>query len=211
MAKSKYEIKSATENVLSALDAMANMFARGVKMSTRKLAAGARREARRTLQTSAEGKVLPQKHAKILPREIGIDYTDGGATIYAPVTNTEEMRNQMYWTEYGTGQHTKNWAYYTTENDKNPKVVQDSKGRLIGLTKKSAPVGYMKAARRYLITNANKEVANDIKIMLAALPKKYYKKGLHNFASSHQGSYLETAKDYQSFMKQREELLKRKE
>lgn len=168
MAKSKYEIRTATQKVLDELTRIGNSCADEAKRSVRDLANEARREAEWKLAESYH----TQKWGNELVRQIGINYSDDGATIYAPRTNTQEMKEQMYYAEYGTGYSSKPWGYYTTPHDKNTHIVKKG-GKLVGVTRNSPAVHYMRDARNYLIANAGRRAAENIKLVVT---RKQYKR-----------------------------------
>ena len=126
-----------------------------------------------------------KKYGDLLVEEIGGDLTQFGFLIKAPyLNNTDEMRKQMYFAEYGAGigsTYKKDnihggakWGYYTTKLDKSPRLYRrdlasgsslnsykfmrnsnavDGRPRganiWVGITNRSKPAGYIKAARKF--------------------------------------------------------------
>jgi hypothetical protein len=125
-----------------------------------------------------------QKYGDELVNEIGVkpaSLTRLNAQIYAPINDTEEMRNQMLFAEFGAGitatgdnkyfkkpQFTEKqqkdskgrWYYISTENDKNPDnfYKYNKKGELLLRTDRSEPARFMYQAREYISQNAIKSV-----------------------------------------------------
>lgn len=124
-----------------------------------------------------------QKYGNELAEQVGYKvntFKSGGgyAEIIAPYKdNTEEMRAQMYYLEYGAGLVSgEKWGYFTTPHDKNPKKgikkTGKDKGKWVAITDYSKPAGYMTAARRYLVNHAQRDIASRINLILT---RKYYK------------------------------------
>lgn len=118
-----------------------------------------------------------QKLGDELVYEIGSKKTPDGYIIYAPISNTELMLNQMYYAENGAGvMGGPQWRYATTEFDKTPMrskentsrsyTVLTRRGWWMGVTDYSKPAGYMKAARRYIIQNCNRELKDKISYVI---------------------------------------------
>ena len=140
-----------------------------------------------------------QKYGDALVNEIGGDLTQFGFLIKAPyLNNTDEMRKQMYFAEYGAGigsTYKKDnihggakWGYYTTKLDKSPRLYRrdltsgsslnsykfmrnsnavDGRPRganiWVGITNRSKPASYMKAARKFVKENAANAIARKIR------------------------------------------------
>lgn len=167
MARSRLPIKKASRALLDALSEIEVGCNKEVARSIRDVANDAKNVARDTLERTYH----TQKWGNELKKQIGINYKDGIATIFAPKEDTAEMRAQMYYAEYGTGYNSSGWWYRSTKHDKNPTVKRvKGSGDLIAFTRKSHPVGYMRAARRYLLQNANKRVEQAIRLVLTRKP-----------------------------------------
>jgi hypothetical protein len=189
MAKTRYTIKKATQDVLKELSAVGNSCAYEVERSVRRTADEAAYNAVWQLISSDHR----QRDGDKLAKQIGVNHKDGVSTVYAPVTNTQKWREQMYFAEYGTGYHHVPWGYYTTKNDKNPKKWYSKKyRRWISVVHESRPVGYMKAARRYLVANTRRDVEEAVRLVITRKPRNYSANPNKTFASNVQynGSYL---------------------
>ena len=109
-----------------------------------------------------------QKYGDQLADEIGYAVKRKRGTVYTPITNTPEMRAQMYYAEYGAGITSgkgEKWLYPSTSADKNPtkfKPNGKSFSEYLAWTKYSLPARYMVAAGRYLNTNAAKRFGSAI-------------------------------------------------
>lgn len=129
-----------------------------------------------------------QKWGDTLVNQIGLQKRKGDAKIYAPVNDTLEMRNQMYYAEYGAGVvGGEVWYYRTTPHDKNPTahhpyrvkvrkdgtvVVKERTNRLMAFTDYSKPAHYMAAARRYINKNARARTIEHLQTVLSRRPYK---------------------------------------
>ena len=194
MGRKRYPIKTGTIDTIKALSALKNEVARGVQKTVVQLAVGARDKARNTID-HAKDDIRQSMGAAKMKKQVGVAYdaTTGTATVYAPVTPTKKNRNQMYWGEYGTGYHSKVWGYYTTASDKNPSRKKSKKtGRYGAVVKFTLPIGYMAAARRYLLKNTRTKVAEQVKLILTRKPRGYPEGTDKVFQSNIQGSTLDS-------------------
>lgn len=189
--RSKYNALSGTIKVIDTLNEYRNNCGKGVKKIVRKVALDAKGVAQETLKNADHR----QKYGDGLVDQIGVAYKDGVANVYAPITTTREMRNKMYWAEYGTGYHSDCWGYYTTPNDKNPKKRQLSNGKWISVVHESRPAKYMQAARRYVYANLKKEMVKELKIILTRRPMGYAENADKVFKSNMQQQYLRRGKN----------------
>lgn len=177
MSKRKFYLKKASIETLDALTRVLNECQEEADEGIKFLAEQAQGKAKRKLGYAD----IRQKYAALLPEQIGVSYKDGIATIFAPIDNTQTMREQMHFAEYGTGWHEKTWGYYTfPQYDKIPSssIKIDKKGRAIATVKISYPAGYMKSARRYLMQNARGEEVERIRLALTRKPIKHGKYSL---------------------------------
>lgn len=127
-----------------------------------------------------------QKYGDTLANQVSVVREgENKIAVFAPSNRLDlEMRNQMYFLEYGAGiqsekfryKTNKIWFYPSLSYDKSPLVDEDKigsmitqsksggkteisahferKGKFVGFTNISKPVGYMKEARRYIQKNA---------------------------------------------------------
>ena len=129
-----------------------------------------------------------QKWGKTLADQIGLQKRKGVAKIYAPIDDTLEMRNQMYYAEYGAGVVGGDiWWYRTTPHDDNPTkhhphrvktrkdgtvVVKERTNRLVAFTDYSKPAHYMAAARRYINKHARARTIAHLQTVLTRKPNR---------------------------------------
>lgn len=163
MARTK-NIVSGTKKTLDALNKITNNVRSELNLALLDISNSAASVAKDKLYTTDH----TQKYGDSLAMEIGNSVKGGKATIYAPITNTLEMRNQMYYAEYGAGVvGGEDWVYKSLPQDKNPrKFRKKGTGDLLARANYSAPVGYMRAARRYIIENANNIVKSRISFVI---------------------------------------------
>ena len=129
-----------------------------------------------------------QKWGDTLVNQIGLQKRKGVAKIYAPIDDTPEMRNQMYYAEYGAGVVGGDiWWYRTTPHDNNPTkhhphrvkvrkdgtvVVKERENRLVAFTDYSKPAHYMAAARRYINKHARATTIAHLQTVLSRKPNR---------------------------------------
>lgn len=149
------------------LKATANLFKKIDKDGLKVIAEQSLAVAKQTLADGVSEPNFTQKYGDILIEEIGLE-NDNPQTyrIFAPITNTREMKLQMYFAEYGAGvdamrggnipssgytphapkYENGKWEYYTLMGEKR-------------LTNTSIPVGYMREARRFAKDNLVEQIA----------------------------------------------------
>lgn len=169
MARTK-RIVSGTKATLNALDKIKNNVRSELNLALKDIA--------NTAVDIAQAKIIAsdhtQKYGDELADKVGASVKNQKATIYAPYKeNTLEMRNHMYYLEYGAGfvGGTK-WIYGSREEDKNPKKFRTKDGKLWGVTDYSEPVGYMRSARRYIIENASGIIKQRINFVIGRRYRK---------------------------------------
>ena len=103
MVRRKATLKQQRARVSRKINATINAVTR-LQKSTLKIAEEGQSVAKQTLASAISSPDFTQKHEIELVKEIGIsEFSANGYQVYAPVSGDNEIRNEMYFAEYGAG------------------------------------------------------------------------------------------------------------
>lgn len=103
MARRKSTLKQQRARVAKKINATINAVTR-IQKSTLQIAQEGQSVAKQTLASVVSSSDFTQKHGEALVEEIGISkFSANGYQVFAPISGDNEIRNEMYFAEYGAG------------------------------------------------------------------------------------------------------------
>lgn len=172
------------DKVLNKLSKLQKNISQGINQAVEEVAVKGQERAKQSLLSTDH----TQKFGDTLVNEIGLSLEGNKGKIYTPINDTDEMRAQMAYAEFGAGVTTvpsneyfnappqnfsgKNklgsaWGYYTTEHDKNPNVktvVRKGEEKTLGVTDRSTPARFMYQASTLIRQELPKLLKMKIKV-----------------------------------------------
>lgn len=104
MARKKSNVKTQANNIVKKSNKIINKALNKLQASSEIIAKDGLEMAQATLIAAVSSPDFTQKHGEMLINEIGIQkISKNGYQVYAPVSGDNEIRNEMYFAEYGAG------------------------------------------------------------------------------------------------------------